>query len=263
MFRLGKCPACARFSPHPIRLGEVPLTHHGTFSRESYDLLMCRRCEVVHLDPIPSARDLDHLYRESEQFTDPVYTDPERISASLEYYGHCLDDLGLMPESGQHSLEVGAGLSWVSRAIKQRSSEVVTHAQDVSGECVGQCPWVDHYHVAEVDDLDHSRTFSLISLTHVIEHLPDPLNTLGEIAGRLDRSGQIFITAPYRPSGWAKGHDLQPWLDYSYMHVPAHICYLSEKWFRHAADLHGLSLTRWDPSHEDGQVFEVILERIK
>ncbi|MBL38473.1 MAG: hypothetical protein CMP07_08695 [Xanthomonadales bacterium] len=253
------CPLCQRKVAEPELIAGVSNTHGGAFSQTSYDLVHCRDCDVVRLDPLPTEADLDILYRQTEQFSDDLYTDDSRISSMLEYYGHCLENLGLMPAGGEASLEVGAGFAWVSRAIKMRDESVVTIAQDVTDECSEKCAWVDRYHVGLLDTLDPGQKFRLISLTHVIEHLRHPAAMLVELAEKLSPEGRILVTAPHRPIGWQPGGDVQTWLDYSYLHVPAHIAYLSREWFDITAARAGLKVVHWDAGHEDGQAFEAVL----
>ena len=261
MAKRSSCPLCQRNVESPEFMGGVGNTHGGAFSRAEYGLVHCRSCDVVRLDPLPTEADLDILYKQTEQFSDDLYTDDARVASMLEYYGSCLDNFALMPDRSEASLEVGAGFSWVSRAIKLRDESVTTVAQDVTAECREKCPWVDRYHVGSVSSLPARNSFQLISLTHVIEHLRHPAAMLTELAARLSQKGKILVTAPHRPVGWQPGDGLQPWLDYSYLHVPAHIAYLSREWFEITASRAGLKLIHWDAGHEDGQAFEAVLGR--
>jgi SAM-dependent methyltransferase len=256
-----RCPICAALAGERL-LGQVPTTHPGPFQVSSYRLVQCEACDVVRLDPIPNEQDLDTLYRRSVQFSDAHYTDPDQVRRMLEYYGSCLDNLGLMPADGEAMLEVGAGWAWVARACRARSSRVTTWAQDVTDECATRCPWVDRYLVGTVDKIPIEQRFRLISLTHVIEHLPDPASMLRTLAGRLIPGGRLFVTAPFRPIGWRSGDGVDAWLSYSYLHVPAHIAYLSRRWFDDIGATCGLRLERWDASHEGGQAFEAVLRRV-
>jgi 2-polyprenyl-3-methyl-5-hydroxy-6-metoxy-1,4-benzoquinol methylase len=242
-------------------LGPVRPTHDGEFHTKNFTLLHCRNCEVVYLDPLPTAADLKLLYEESVQFSDAHYTDPVQVDKILDYYGSAVRNLALLPESGGSVLEIGAGLAWVSRACKAANPAVVTVAQDVSGECAKSCPWVDRYFVGALNVLPEPVPYQLISLTHVIEHLADPAAMLRKIAALLAPGGKIFITAPFRPSGWQPEQGIAPWRDYSYLHVPAHITYFSRRWFEQRTRSCGLEIAHWDNSHEGGQAFELVLRK--
>jgi SAM-dependent methyltransferase len=257
-----RCRTCGRRA-RLLRLGEVAPTHSGAFDTQRFELVHCGRCDVVYLDPAPTPHDLHVLYEEAEQFTDAHYTDPERVAKILEYYGDAVRRLNLLPAAGERMLEVGAGLAWVARACKNLESGVVTVAQDVSAECASTCEWVDHYHVGPLSELPRGETFRLASMTHVIEHLVEPAAMLDEIAARLARGGKLFVTAPFRPSGWNPDDGFEKWRDYSYLHVPAHVTYFSRLWFEREAPRHGLRVAHWDASHEDGQAFELVLEKTR
>ena len=253
------CRYCLRADAAHWDIGEVGTTHAGPFERSQYRLLQCTHCDVVYLEPRPTAADLDRLYLQSDQFSAPTYSDPANADRLVAYYGRRLERLGLLPVPGSTTLEVGAGPAWVSRAIKGRVQAVETWAQDPSAECAEACPWVDRYEVGPIEVIDATPGFTLISLTHVIEHVLDPNAFLGELAGRLLPGGSIFLTAPFRPAGWRRGGGIAPWRDYSYLHVPAHIAYLSRPWLVRAATRAGLQLVHWEQAHDGHQAFEAVL----
>jgi len=255
------CRACGRHSRRLNRLGAVAPTHHGQFDTSRFELVHCPRCDVIYLDPPPSPHDLHVLYEESAQFTDSHYTEPERVERILEYYEDAVRRLDLLPAPGERVLEVGAGLAWVSRACKRMNPGIVTVAQDVSGECAQTCTWVDRYHVGALDTLPDDVSYRLASMTHVVEHLVDPAAMLSAIAKRLMPGGKLFVTAPYRPVGWQPTQGIDGWSTYSYLHVPAHVTYFSRTWFEREARRHRLRVAHWDASHEDGQAFELVLQR--
>ena len=255
------CRLCGQAAaPHQV-IGHVSPTQQGAFSSRDQRLVQCAGCESVYLDPFPTQEDMRVLYEGSVQFTDAVYTDPDHAAQILGNYRRRLQRLRLFPAPGGKLLEVGAGLAWVSRVCKLHDPGIVTVAQDVSGECAAQCPWVDEYKVGTVQALPAGASYQLISLTHVIEHLLDPGAVLAELASRLLPGGHLYIAAPFRPPLWRIQDGIRPWLSYSYLHVPAHVSYLSERWFTQASRRAGLRLLRWDPSHDGHQAFEAVLQR--
>ncbi len=255
------CRYCLSNASEHLLLGEVGATHPGPFELNQYQLLQCAHCQVVYLDPVPSSQDLISLYQNSEQFSDPHYSDPEQAARILAFYAERLQRLQLAPTADAHSLEVGAGLSWVSKAVKQQVADAHTWAQDVSSECLNSCPWVDHYRIGALESLEPMPPMQLISLTHVIEHVPDPNLMLMQLAPLLQPGGKVYITAPYRPPHWQSKDGIAPWRDYSYLHVPAHISYLTETWFRQASARAGLELIHWEQNHDGHQALEAVLQK--
>ncbi|HET9483352.1 MAG TPA: class I SAM-dependent methyltransferase [Xanthomonadales bacterium] len=259
--RRPRCNACGRRHRDIARIGEFAPTQHGPFHADRFALEHCALCDVVFLDPQPTPGDLRAMYEQAVQFTDEVYTAPERAAAVLDYLTTSVTNWQMLPRAGERVLEVGAGVAWMCRTVKQLRPDVITMAQDVTGEVATACPWVDRYVVGTAESCAGSGPFALISLTHVIEHLVDPKAMLRTLAGMLATDGYVFITAPYRPVGWQPGDGAEAWRAYPYLHVPAHVNYLSRAWFEQSCAELGLQLKSWDAGHDGGQAFEVVLTR--
>jgi SAM-dependent methyltransferase len=243
-------------------LGPVSPTHAGHFHVESFQLQSCGSCETVYLDPLPTPEDLREIYEEnSTTLDDPLHADPERAKAILEYIETAMRLNELVPKPGERMLEIGAGLAWVSRFCKSTSEGIVTVAQDIGAGAADSCDWVDHYFVGPIEALPDRGPFALASMTHVIERLADPEQMLANVSRRLAPGGHIFVTAPYRPPGWSPEQGISPWLDWSYVHVPAHVSYLSLSWFELVAPRHGLRVQHWNAGQEGGQAFELVLAK--
>ncbi len=248
------CPVCGK--PADLKIGELPLTFVGPQSRSAYDLVHCKPCDVVYISPLPLAQDLDEIYQRTPQFD---YITEDSAAPVVEF---CADRVRLLRKRLGRTpklsvLEIGAGLSWISRAAKMVQPESLTVAQDVTPESVARCPWVDHYIVDSADspEIDRLGPYDIISMTHVIEHLPDPVAMLRRV--RPIARGLVFLTAPHRPARW--NGSIEQWKTYSYNHVPAHLQYFSRYGMRRAAEAAGFDLVHWDAASEEGQAFEAWL----
>ncbi|MGE5171425.1 MAG: class I SAM-dependent methyltransferase [Rudaea sp.] len=264
--RSRNCPVCDTPASGIRAIGTLPTTGELAFERDRYDLVECRTCHLVFISPLPPERDLHRLYVESNQFTDAVYTDPRRVEAILEYMNSCLTrilaHLGRERDAAIATLEIGGGLAWLARAAKASNPRSATTAQDISPEPLDRCPWVDAYVRGPVSDarIDARAPYDVVSLTHVIEHLVDPLDVVRRCKSLLAPGGVILVTAPHRPPGWRSGsRDIAAWRAYSYNHVPAHIQYFSRTSMRALARKLGCELTYWNDASEGGQAFEAWL----
>ena len=231
-------------------------------SRNRYTLARCGCGQLLYLSPPPSPSDLHAMYVEHEQFGDE-YTDAKRAASIVDYMTDALERIAAMRgwprERALAILEVGAGLAWMCRAAKARNPACVTVAQDVSPEAAAQCAWVDLYVQGSVDDprLDAHAGYDVISLTHVIEHVVDPVATLRRCVALLRTRGVLFVTAPYRPRGWRdEAPDLRRFEAYSYNHVPAHVQYFAEGSMRRLVAAAGGRLAHWSHAHDGGEAFE-------
>jgi len=259
-----ECPVCAGSEPRGV--GKLKTNFALKLSQPEWDFVQCRSCGLLYISPAPSPDDLRTIYVESGQFDDPAYTVPARVALMVDYMNGCFRRV--VKRAGHTTcdnvvvLEVGAGLAWMCRAAKSVNPNNVTVAQDISPEAVQACPWVDFYIHSEINSqaVDQHAPYDVISLTHVIEHLVDPVGVIRRCKSLLGRRGVIFVTAPHRHIGWKdrKG-DLALWERYSYNHVPAHIQYFSSKSMRKLSEAAGCALDYWSHDHEEGQAFEAWL----
>ena len=263
------CPLCDLPPGEADLLARWPVNHENReqLERQEYDLTYCACGELVYLSPLPHHRDILAMYAETEQFTpdNPIYHG-ERSILVLEYAASSLVNLmrgmGLGFGHRLRVLEIGAGRAWICRAAKILDWDNLTIAQDLSDETVEECRWVDHYLVEDLlteTTVDSYGPFDVVSMTHVFEHLADPIAMLKRIRGLLAPHGTIFITAPYRPAGWTRDSPKDLWGNWSYHHVPAHLQYFSSESLTKAADAAGLQVARWDDSQDGGEAFEAWL----
>ena len=243
-------------------IGELATTMAIALSRSRYTLTRCGCGQLLYLSPPPSPSDLHAMYVAHDQFGDE-YTDPRRAASIVDYMTDALERIAATRrwprERALAILEVGAGLAWMCRAAKARNPACVTVAQDVSPEAATRCAWVDRYVQGSVDDprLDGHAPYDVISLTHVIEHVVDPVAALRRCLALLREGGIVFVTAPYRPRGWRDdAPDLRRFEAYSYNHVPAHVQYFAEGSMRRLVAAAGGRLAHWSQAHDGGQAFE-------
>lgn len=263
------CPLGCADASQGTTLGSLEATIGVALSQLQYDLARCTCGKLLYLSPAPTDGDLHAIYVDNTQYG-AEYTDPERVRLILEYMGSCFDRMaarrGRSTSDRVRVLEVGAGLAWMCRVAKARNSSSVTVAQDMSPEASKACPWVDRYHVGvqATPALAADGPYDVISVTHVIEHLVEPVAVMKQCRDLLAPDGLLFITAPHRPEGWREDSpSMQSWAAWSYNHVPAHIQYFSRDSMGRLAQAIGCSVAYWNDGHESGQAFEAWLERAR
>ena len=92
----------------------------------------------------------------------------------------------------------------------------------------------------DLDQIESGKKYDLITLFHVLEHLPDPLGAIKSIAGHLEDQGILYVEVPDLCS-----RDTSP---YNFYHK-AHISYFSD-------------LTLLDILQEDFEILEVDSGRV-
>ena len=190
--------------------------------------LQCPRCQLIWLNPKPTADDLPSLYADYYTHGEPedrsvfVQAIMRGVPAAVQGYGDVVPEprvrtlgrmfswfgplrevgtrgtMGLSREVGSTLLDFGCGdgaflrhmrsLGWNVAGIEQdpRAAEV---ARGIVGE--------DAIH-ASLEDARAAMPegYEVITLSHVIEHLLDPVETLKACAGALRPGGKLVITTP-------------------------------------------------------------------
>lgn len=102
-----------------------------------------------------------------------------------------------LPASGR-LLDVGCGAGTLLRAAHDLFPDWRMVGTEVSGARqaeIESLPGVDFLHVGEIDALD--GVFDLVTLSHVFEHVFDPIALLRKIAARMAPGGHLLIQVPH------------------------------------------------------------------
>lgn len=165
--------------------------------RVSLTILRCDNCRLRRLDPIPTPKQYEIVYRDtyfsvqsgSDEGIDYEKNRPDRI----RIYQHKLERLEFWAPAARTLIDIGAGDGDFLNLCKNRydihglelSDYAVQQAKRKFGISIKQGP------ADSITDFD--RKFDIIHMHHVFEHLPDPTHFLQEVKKCMhDRSIFLF-----------------------------------------------------------------------
>ena len=200
MKQLTNCPICD--SSHVALAFNAPTTR-GLDQRQ-WSIWECGRCSHQFINPQPTRQELESYYNAEYEAYDPAHgsnaADEEEVRRAR--------DSGRIRHipvpTGMRLLDVGSGGGWFLRICKklgatEQGVELSKHAADMArkqGLRVFQGS-LDEY----VAQAPGESPFDIITANHVVEHLPDPVDTLrmmkGLLSRRVDLSG---LPCPMRPT---------------------------------------------------------------
>ena len=155
----------------------------------------CKRCDLWFKYPVPTPEELEAIYQDyfqdEESFLDGTNALlAGRILNSIRKY------LRWDSFRGKKIMDFGAGNGNISVILMEQGALVRAIEPDVKAREVLERKRVETFH--DVKDVPSPGDFDLILCIEVIEHLPDPLGTLGILNGFLKPDGVFYLTTPNR-----------------------------------------------------------------
>ena len=123
---------------------------------------------------------------------------------------------------GGSLLEVGFGSGTFLAYMQARGWRVqgCDLSQSVCRRAAGR--WAVPTHWGEVSSLPKDARYDLVVMSHILEHVQDPLGMLGEIRQRMNPGGYLYVTVPNIDCWEAR---LPGWIGYQ----PYHVTYFSRE----------------------------------
>jgi 2-polyprenyl-3-methyl-5-hydroxy-6-metoxy-1,4-benzoquinol methylase len=218
------CPNCGLAS-----VKEHLSTRDYFITRETFTIYECANCKVLFTHPFPEPDVLYSKYYKSENYLSHnkktsdlfsvLYRTIQKINISKKL--KLLENVNQTRE--KKILEVGAGIG-----------DFLAACHKLGWKCFGVEPSEQARQVAkQFNDLDlyssmdeiGERNFSIITLWHVLEHIPNLGETILKLKNLLITSGCVIIAVPNHNSFDAK-HYKQFWAGYD---VPRHLYHFNKE----------------------------------
>ncbi len=235
MRQLESCPACGSRSFRRAYSGRATRRPDDP---KCWQLSRCTECDHGFLNPQPQWDEQADYYNADYDPYDPSSGLTDDFDATVESARAAGGYRHVAIRPGLRVLDVGCGGGSFLRVVKAlgaqgRGVEPSPIASERARElgldvAVGT---LEQYAAARPDDC-----YDLITFSHVVEHLPDPIGTLSTAASLLDEGGTIWLAVPNgacdsaRRLGW-RWHSTD---------LPFHLHHFSPRSMRLAAERAGL-----------------------
>ena len=162
--------------------------------------VMCARCALIRTNPRMTRESYEHFYA---HYYRAIYEraahDPERYFAT---------QLQTASQRARHTLrrvnscsrasvaEIGCGAGWNLLPYQERSWRAVGWDVDDTYLALGRRHGLDLRHGFMLDACASGEKFDLVILSHVLEHLTDPINELIALRSILKPRGLLSIEVP-------------------------------------------------------------------
>jgi Methyltransferase domain len=171
------CPLCSGdMSPHTREV-------HDPISGEQFSIVWCPACGMGATSPVP--RRIEAYYRERYYGNRHSFTGRLCNWRRRRLVSRCIS-----PHNGARLLDVGCGDgAFLEAARLDGWSTVGVEPHGAHGD--GEYPVF-----ATVEEAASRAPYDCITLWHVLEHVPDPLETLTQLRSMLSREGALVFAVP-------------------------------------------------------------------
>jgi 2-polyprenyl-3-methyl-5-hydroxy-6-metoxy-1,4-benzoquinol methylase len=192
------CPSCGQTGVHTLFRATDRLYRT---TDKTFLIVECQACRLIRLEPRPTAAELSRYYPD-EYWYAPQPDTASRLEEAYRRFvlrDHLNFILGAVANAGEKGLlaDVGCGGGLLLRLLQERGLRVA--GLDTS-HAAASAAW-HHNHVSVVcGDLSKSPlaagSCSVISMFHVVEHLPDPYSYLESARELLTPNGRLVVQVP-------------------------------------------------------------------
>jgi 2-polyprenyl-3-methyl-5-hydroxy-6-metoxy-1,4-benzoquinol methylase len=182
------CPYCHVESP----LNFQSKDYNRNITQETFDHYRCPQCKLIFIAPIPA--NLADYYAETYYF---IPESAAYLEAGSEPESYKIDIVQRFSTKGR-LLEIGPSYGSFTYLAKKAGFEV--DAIEMNARC---CQFLNEVVGVKainsndpVDVLKQAEPYDVISLWHVIEHVPDPWALLDAIYRNLKPGGIVVLAAP-------------------------------------------------------------------
>jgi len=185
------CPFC----------GSAEYSMYERFGSElQFTYVLCRNCKLVYNSPRPRYDQdfIDSAYASYYQFSENMELDnsTEVEHSSVKMFKEEVENLIRYDKKRTNLLDIGSAMGTFLFAAKPYYKKAI--GLDVSKQMasyVEKNVGVNVY-LQQFNDFFYDEKFSLIHMSHVIEHIPNPVEWLRKAASMLEEDGILVINVP-------------------------------------------------------------------
>ena len=251
--KLESCPSCG----HTHFNNYIICTDHA-FSKESFALVKCSKCELVFTNPRPDKEKIKEYYK-----SDTYISHTNAANNIINFLYKIVRSFTLRSKyrliskykAKKRILDFGCG-----------TGHFVNYMDNKGWDASGYEPYIEPTNLnanikiyKSTNEIKDAEKFDVITAWHVLEHVHDLKETLKLLRKRLKKGGVLFIALPNLNS-----YDANIYKDFwAAYDVPRHLYHFSRKSFKRLVEHVKLNLVKTDPMKFDAYYVALLSEKYK
>jgi SAM-dependent methyltransferase len=257
MILLDKCPVCLNKN----LVNKLHCIDHTT-SKEKFTIVSCETCDFTFTNPRPKEESLGNYYK-SEMYISHTNSSKGLFNwmyQTVRKYaiGTKLTLLKSVTDFGHH-LDIGSGTGEFLNACKQTGFKV----KGIEPSKLAREQAVSNYNLSVNEDTNLKQfkddEFDSISMWHVLEHVPNLIQTITEFQRILNKNGKVIIAVPNHKS-WDASYYGEFWAAWD---VPIHLWHFSKETIELLFNKNGFKLLKTKPMLFDSFYVSLLSEEFK
>ena len=209
------CPVCGATAAAPFH------------AKNGYTIVECAACQMRFVSPMPTPAELTAHYQNAGYFegeSEQGYLNYADMQKALRpHFQRRLQTIETqLPQRGK-ILDVGCAAGYFLQEAQQRGWHIC--GMELSQEMAHSAEQLLHAPIYTALDAVPDRDFDAITLWEVIEHLPDPIETLRQLRDRLRPGGVLMLSTPNN-GHWQALRAKELWIGYR---PPSHLQYFTRE----------------------------------
>jgi 2-polyprenyl-3-methyl-5-hydroxy-6-metoxy-1,4-benzoquinol methylase len=218
---------------------------------DSYQLMRCKRCGLVSLNPLQVPQEINKEYSAEYHIDRLLKKEPqteEEIEEEINKTIEMAEEIGKQFVKRGKLLDIGCSAGFFMACLKR-------YGWDVTGIDISE--WAGKFAMdrlglevftGNIEDIQFSDKFNVVTMNHVLEHLSDPLRTLKKVSEIIAKDGVLIINGPNLNSFDRIWHGVN-WRGYD---LPYHLYHFTPITYQAMLEKAGFSVQRiifryWDP----------------
>jgi 2-polyprenyl-3-methyl-5-hydroxy-6-metoxy-1,4-benzoquinol methylase len=252
MEHLVECPLCLNSD---FKYFLTCIDH--TTSKEKFHIVKCSACDFLITNPRPTQDEIGQYYKSDKYISHTGNSKSlfDKLYHAARNYTLRKKRKLIETKSGKKSiLDYGCGTGEFITYLKKNNWSVEgVEPTEVARQKASQLS-AAHVH-SEINQLN-GKTFDVITLWHVIEHVHALNETISKLSELLDQEGKIFIAVPNPASPDAKKYG-NFWAAYD---VPRHLWHFNKENMKMLLTKNGLKLIEIKPMILDSYYVSILSE---
>lgn len=171
------------------------------YSHGKFELVRCRDCNINYNAHFPEIEDITEHYEKKYKISlDDTYNDERRRYFRFPENIGLINDILQYTKAPSSILDIGCDKGYFIDEARRYGFNVFGTELSKSANLYTKKIKLD----VRQNLSDFEQSFDVITLWHVLEHIPEPVAFLEEIKSKMNRPGYLFIRVPAFDSYWSQ-----------------------------------------------------------